>query len=182
MTKNPRFESVYKRISKPVFKFIAKRIGAKQQITEEVFEETMTAAWKGWNTFKHKSSYFTWICRIALNKIADYYRGQVNERSKIVAPFLEQIAYVEDENISPEEKLALQDLRVSIRNCLNILPSEKRNLLYLRYWEELSIKQIANQFGTSERAIEGKIYRAKHLLKNVFEEKYPEMSKIYSKE
>jgi len=182
MTKTPQFESVYKKLSKPVLKFIAKRIGARPQATEDVFEETMTAAWKGWNTFKHKSSYFTWVCRIALNKIADYYRGQIHERSKIVAPFLEELAYLEDDRISPEEKLALQDLRVSIRNCLNLLPDEKRNLLYLRYWEEMSIKQISKQFGTSERAVEGKIYRAKILLKDVFENEYPEMSKVFTKE
>jgi RNA polymerase sigma-70 factor (ECF subfamily) len=182
MTKTPQFESVYKKLSKPVLKFIAKRIGTKPQVTEEVFEETMTAAWKGWNTFKHKSSYFTWICRIALNKIADYYRGQVHERSRFVAPFLEELAFLEDDSISPEERMALQDLRVSIRKCLNVLPEEKRNLLYLRYWEEMSIKQIAKQSGISERSVEGKIYRAKLLLKDIFTDKYPEISKVYSKE
>src|SRR3989344_3903145 len=115
MTKNPRFDAIYKSLSTPLYKFIAKRIGVKPQIAEEVFQETMTAAWKGWNTFKHKSNYFTWICRIALNKIADYYRGQVNERSRFVAPFLEEIAFIEDNRILPEEKLALDDLRFSIR-------------------------------------------------------------------
>lgn len=175
------FESTYKKLSKPVFKFIAKRLGTKPQITEEVFEDTMVAAWKGFETFKHKSSYFTWVCRIALNKIADYYRGQVNERSKYVAPLLEEIANIEDNSLAPEEQIALDDLRVSIRNCLNILPPEKRNLLYLRYWEKLTIKQIAKQTRSSERKVEGKIYRAKQTLKTIFEEQYPETSKVYIK-
>jgi RNA polymerase sigma-70 factor (ECF subfamily) len=181
MLENPRFESVYKTLSKPIFKFIAKRLGTKPQATEEVFEETMVAAWKGFETFKHKSSYFTWICRIALNKIADYYRGQVNERSKFVAPLLEELAYIEDKNISVEEKVALDDLRLSIRNCLNILPDKKRNLLYLRYWEELTVRQIAKRMNLSERAIEGKIYRAKQLLKRTLEEKDPDTAKAYTK-
>lgn len=181
MLKNPRFEKVYRQISKPVFKFIAKRIGATPQAAEEVFEETMIAAWKGFNTFKNKSSYFTWICRIALNKIADYYRGQINERSVYVAPFLEELANIEDNNLNPEEYLALEELRVSIRNCLNILPSEKRNLLYLRYWEKLTIKEIAKRVGSTERKVEGKIYRAKQSLRTIFEDKYPETSRAYIK-
>lgn len=181
MPKTTRFDSYYKKFSKPLFKFIAKRLGAKPQATEEVFEETMVAAWKGFNTFQHKSTYFTWICRIALNKIADYYRGQINERSKLVAPILEEIAYVEDTNISPEEYLALQDLRVSLRNCLNLLPNKKRNLLYLRYWEEMSVKEIAKIMGMSERSVEGKIYRSKQLLKRLVESEEPETAKIYNK-
>jgi len=175
------FDTIYKKLSSPLFKFIAKRIGAKPQVAEEVFEETITAAWKGWSTFKHKSSYFTWICRIALNKIADYYRGQIHERSRFVAPILEEIAYIEDQNILPEEKIALDELRFSIRKCLDLMPSEKRNLLYLRYWEELSVKQIAKQLNTSERAIEGKIYRARQTLKEHFLSEEPETSKAYIK-
>ncbi len=173
------FDIVYKQFSKPVYKFIAKRIGAKPSVAEEVFEETIVAAWKGMGAFKHKSSYFTWICRIALNKIADYYRGQIHERSKLVAPFLEDLAYIEDPNIRPDEKIALDDLRLSLRNCLNLLPMDKRNLLYLRYWEDKTIKEIAKQLGTSERAIEGKIYRSKQMLKSIFENENPEASKEY---
>ena len=183
MSKTTRntFEAVYKTFSKPVYKFIAKKIGSSSNLTEDVFEETMVAAWKGFKTFKHKSTYFTWICRIALNKIANYYRGQIHERSIFVAPLLETIANIDDGSLSPEEQMALDELRVSIRHCLDILPNEKRNLLYLRYWENLTIKQIAKQLGTTERAIEGKIYRAKQVLKKTFEEKYPDFSKLFVK-
>ena len=175
------FELVYRNLASPLTGFIIKKTGGNKEAVDEVFSRTISAAWQGFHTFKHKSSYFTWICRIALNKIADYYRGQVNESSHFIAPFLEDVAFIEDPNIRPDEKLALDELRVSIRNCLNLLPKEKRNLLYLRYWEDLTIKQIAKQTGTSERAIEGKIYRAKNLLKKLFETNYPETSKVFIK-
>jgi RNA polymerase sigma-70 factor, ECF subfamily len=175
------FTSLYKTFSLPLTKFIAKRVGANQELVEEVFAKTMSAAWQGFSKFEHKSSYFTWICRIALNKIADYYRGQVHENSRIVAPFLEEIANVEDKCLSPEEDFALQELRVSIRKCLDALPENTRKLIYLKYWGNLTVKEIAKQFNTSERSIEGKIYRGKNLLKKVFENKYPESSKVYLK-
>lgn len=177
--KNPRFDAVYKKVSLPVYKFISRRIGSDETATEEVFTNTLSAAWRGFKTFRHKSSYFTWICRIALNKIADYYRGQINERSRYIAPLLEDIANIEDKNLTPDEDFALQELRVSIRKCLDVLPTEKRNLLYLRYWENFTIKQIAKSFGVSERIIEGKIYRAKKKLKKVLALEHPEMTQIY---
>jgi len=164
-----RFEKVYKKVASPLLKFIAKRIGRDEDVVNEIFTNTVSAAWKSFKTFEHKSSYFTWVCRIALNKIADYYRGQINERSRFVAPFLEDIANIEDKSLSPEEEYALQELRVSIRKCLDILPTEKRNLLYLRYWEGLTIKKIAKRFGVTERVIEGKIYRAKKVLKQILQ-------------
>lgn len=177
--KKARFENIYKSVSKPVIRFIAKRIGRDERAVDEVFSNTISAAWKGFNTFEHKSSFFTWICRIALNKIADYYRGQVHERSKFVAPILEDIANIEDCGLKPEESYMLQELRVSVRRCLDILPTEKRNLLYLRYWKDMTIKKIAKTLNVPERVVEGKIYRAKKLLKKIISSEVTETSKIY---
>lgn len=161
MPKSTHFESLYKNFATPLLKFIAKRIGANPEATEEVFQETMTAAWKGYKTFRHKSSFFTWLCRISLNKIADYYRDQVNEDSHIVIPTIEKILAIPSKEISPEERLVLEELKGRVNDCLNLLPYETRRLLWFRYWRELSIREIARILGVSERAVEGKLYRAR---------------------
>lgn len=173
------FVTVYNKLALPLTKFIVKHVGGDQQVAEEVFSRTVVAAYEGFHTFKHKSSYFTWLCRIALNKIADYYREQVNQRSGIIVPFLEEIAFIQDDHLTPDEKLALHELKASVRECLDLLPIEKRQLLYLRYWRDLTIKQIAKQFGISERAVEGRIYRSKQLLKEKVLNEHPEIAKVY---
>jgi RNA polymerase sigma factor (sigma-70 family) len=161
MTKNPRFDATYKSVSTPLFKFIAKRLGKDEFAVEEVFEETIVAGWKGYNAFQHKSTYFTWLCRIALNKIADYYHDQINKNSKIIVPLIDSLTYIDRSTLSPEEKLALKELKSSVNNCLNLLPYEKRRLLWFRYWKDYSYEKIAEILGISERAVEGRIYRAK---------------------
>lgn len=155
------FEDSYKELSKPLFKFIAKRLGKSEDIVEEIVQETFVAAWKGYGAFKHKSSYFTWLCRIALNKIADYYHDQVNANSGIIVPILDSLTYIDRDNLSPEEALALKELRSSVNDCLNLLPYEKRKLLWFRYWKDYSYEKIAKILGISERAVEGRLYRAK---------------------
>lgn len=160
-------------------KFIVKRMGGNQDAAEEVFSQTVEAALKGWYAFENKSSYFTWICRIALNKMADYYRHQINEKSVIIAPGFEILAKIGSTELSPEEKMALDELKSCILECLKLLPPEKRQLLYLRYWKELSHKEIAKIMGLTERAVEGQLYRAKQALKLVIEEKYPDLSLAY---
>lgn len=166
--RNPHFDSLYKKFSTPLFKFIAKRLRKDQSAVEEVFEETVIAGWRGFTTFKHKSSYFTWLCRIALNKISDYYRDQINERSRIVVPLIDSLTYIDRINLSPEESLALKELRGSVNDCLNLLPHEKRQLLWFRYWKDYSYEQIGKILGISERAVEGRLYRAKEEFEKVW--------------
>lgn len=162
MSKNEQFESVYKNLALPLSKFVIKRVSGDSKAVEEVLSATMIAAWRGWNSFRHKSSYFTWLCRIALNKISDYYRDQVNHNSKIVVPLIESITEIDYKTLSPEEALALKDLRKSVNDCLNLLPYEKRKLLWFRYWKNFSYQEIAKIMDISERAVEGQLYRARH--------------------
>ena len=169
--KNPWFEAQYKKFGTPLLKFIAKRIGANPEVSEEVFQETMVAAWKGYKTFRHKSSFFTWLCRISLNKIADYYRDQVNENSHIIVPTIEKLLAIPSKEISPEERLALEELKTRVSACLNLLPYETRRLLWYRYWRELSVREIARILGVSERAVEGKLYRARANFASTYREK-----------
>lgn len=182
MNKTPHksFVVTYKNIALPLMKFIIKRLGGDKDAAEEVFSRTAAAAWEGWNTFEHKAKFFTWICRIALNKIADYYRQEVNQNSVVIAPFLDEIAEFKKDILTPEEKLILDELRISVRSCIALLPQEKRNLLYLRYWKQMSISQIAKILGVSSRSVEGKIYRAKINLKEIINIKHPELNRAYA--
>lgn len=166
-----QFEIVYKDLANQLNRFVIKRVRGDPKAVEEVLASTMIAAWKGWNTFKHKSSYFTWLCRIALNKIADYYRDQVNQKSRFITPSLKALANIEDKSLSASEKMALEELRKKVNECLNLLPPEKRKLLQFRYWHDLTYKEISKLTGTSDRAVEGQIYRAKHQFAKVWEGK-----------
>lgn len=162
MIKNPWFTEFYKKLALPLTKFVMKRIGADKDEVDEIVEETFVAAWRGLTTFRHKSSYFTWLCRISLNKISDYYRDQVHQNSRIVAPLIDAITKIDKNTLSPEESLALKELRKSVNDCLNLLPYKKRRLLWFRYWKDMSYAEISKVMGISERAVEGQLYRVKH--------------------
>lgn len=169
------FEKFYKDLALPLYKFLIKKSGGDVELAEEVSSRTFEAALKGWDRFGHRSSYFTWVCKISLNKLADYYRDRIHQDSHLVAPFLEQIGQIEDKALNPEERLALEELRTSVRECLNLLPEETKRLIYLRYWEQMTIGKIAERLGISERAAEGKLYRARAELRILMIDKYPDI-------
>ena len=183
MSKTPHksFVILYRSFALPLMKFIVKRVGGNQDMAEEVFARTVSAAWEGWNAFEHKSSFFTWVCRIALNKIADYYREEIHKESVFIAPLLEEIAGASFTELSPTERLALDELRASVRACIKLLPEDKKQLLFLRYWKEMTIREISKQLRLSERAVEGKLYRARKTLDEIISVEHPEVIPEYTK-
>jgi RNA polymerase sigma-70 factor (ECF subfamily) len=169
-----QFELLYKKHLSPLTRFVFKKIGSNPEMAELIISETFEAAWKGYKTFKNKSSFFTWLCRISLNKIADYYRDQINRRSHIIVPTLKKFSQIESKELPIEEKIVLDELKTKVNQVLDLLPVETRQLLWFKYWKELSYKEISIVFNAkygkkfSIRAIEGKIYRAKREFAKLF--------------
>lgn len=163
------YERLYKQFLSPLTRFVFKKIGSDPYQADIIVSETFEAAWKGYKTFKHKSSFFTWLCRISLNKIADYYRDQINTRSRIVFPTLKKLSQIKSNDIAIDEKMALDELKQSVNNVLDLLPEDKRKLLQFRYYKDLSYKEISIIMQISPRAVEGKLYRAKKSFAKVFE-------------
>lgn len=162
------FNILYKKFLSPLTRFVFKKIGSDPENADIIVSETFEAAWKGYKTFKHKSSFFTWLCRISLNKIADYYRDQIHRRSHLVVPTLKQLSQIESKDIAVDERLALDEMRAKVNEVLNLLPENKRKLLQYRYYKDLSYKEISIVMKLSPRAVEGKIYRAKKAFAKLF--------------
>ncbi|MCA9390345.1 sigma-70 family RNA polymerase sigma factor [candidate division WWE3 bacterium] len=161
------FRQVYIITSLPLRKFISKKLGRDQQLVDDIFQETMLAAYKGWDGFEHKSKYLTWMCRIALNKIADYYRRNIHNGSRIVVPIIDDLDSLLVTQLTPEEEMYTLEIRNRVLACMELLPDEYKNVLKLRYFKHYSYQKIASIIGGSERSIEGKIYRAKKSLKDI---------------
>lgn len=163
--------ALYKTLGRKILATVLKRNGGDLAAAEQVLQDTFIAAYKSFHTFKRKSSYFTWLTRIALNKLADYYRDQVNRRSKTIYPTLKQLSEYPDHSLSYYENLSLLDLKSQVNKCLDLLPPEYRRLLHLKYYEELSNSDICIKLNLSPRKLEGRLYRAKKSLAKIYKPK-----------
>lgn len=169
------FSGLYRRFGQNILKFILKRNGGDLEAAEAVVQDTFVAAYTSFHTFHKKSTYFTWLCKIALNKMADYYRDQVNRKSKLVIPATRQLDQFLSPDLAPEEKIVLDELRVALSRCLNLLPQQYRKLLQLKYYEQLSSQEISLQMHLSPRELEGRLYRARKSLATVVSRLYPHL-------
>ena len=159
---------LYHELGRKILNVLLKRNGGDLQAAEQVLQDTFLAAYKSFHTFHKKSTYFTWLTKIALNKLADYYRHQVHYKSKVFVPSIEQFNLLVDPGISPEEMLTLEELKFQVNKCLNLLPGEYRRLLHFKYYQELSTREICFKLNLPPRSLEGKLYRAKKALSKIY--------------
>lgn len=138
--------------------YIFKRISDKEE-AEEIFQDVLVSANDSLPLFRRESSFLSWLCAIANHEIVDYYR---KKKLKTVLfsrfPFLETIA---SEALGPDEKLEKEELRKEVKKVLATLSEGYREILRLKYIDELSMKQIARLVKTTVKAVESKLGRAK---------------------
>lgn len=127
-------------------------------IAEDLSQEVFISFYKGINNFRGDSSLSTYLYRITVNKCLSY-----KKKSSLREVVTEFISLAKNESsISYEEK----DV---VRRSINSLPKDAKTPLILYYYIGLSYKEIGEVLGTSERSVEGKIYRAKQKLKSKLE-------------
>lgn len=100
--------------------------------------------------------------------MADYYRSQIRHQSHFVIPAIDSFNQIIDPKISVEEKLVLDEFKSKVNQCLNLLPQEYKDLLTLKYYEDLSNREISLKLKIPDRSLEGKLYRAKKLLSKIY--------------
>lgn len=127
--------------------------------TEEILQETLISVTQSLSTFKGKSSFFTWVCGIANHEVADYYR-----KKKIKTflfshfPFLENLV---SEALGPEEKLLKDELRKEVKETLARLSEGYSLILRLKYYNGLSMTEIAQKLHLTVKAVESRLSRAR---------------------
>lgn len=123
-------------------------------IAEDLSQEVFIAFYKGIKNFRGDCSLSTYLYRITVNKCLSYKKK--SSLKEVVTEILSLKA--SDSGISYEEK----DV---VRRSINSLSKDAKTPLVLYYYIGLSYKEIGEVLGITERAVEGKLYRAKQKLK-----------------
>lgn len=121
---------------------------AGHHYNEELVQETFIKVWRALPSFSFKSSYKTWIYRIAINTAYDH----VRKKEIIPNESAEQSLDNEYSRLENEELVAY---------ALEQLSKEERALVTLRYFEELSYKEISDVMELNINNVKSKVIRAK---------------------
>lgn len=159
---------------------LAFKMTKSREEAEEVSQDTFIKAFKNLKNFKGDSKFSTWLYRIAYHTSLDAIKKNKKHQNsfEINDVTFNQIKSVEDtlQTIERKERAKMIDA------CLLELPEDERSIIWLFYYEELSLKEITEVTSLSEANIKVKLHRArKKLLTIVKENVEPEIINHYGR-
>jgi RNA polymerase sigma-70 factor (ECF subfamily) len=127
---------------------------------EEVFQQTSLALWKKWRQFDPGRDFVRWACGMAHYEALSFLRKHADRRR--VALSEEVLSAVAEDRLDLQDDLEAR--RTALRQCLDRLKREKRQLLERCYAGKDSIKQIAADLGRSPNVVYMTLKRLRRVL------------------
>jgi RNA polymerase sigma-70 factor (ECF subfamily) len=169
---NTAMAELYDRYFDRVYSLVFNQVDRNKEIAEDIVQETFLAALKSAKGFKGRSSAYTWLCSIAYHKVADHYRRQSRERKRMVSGI--DVDTVDDEENpgrqpQPDSLIESAETRQVVNEALSRLPWDYRQVLILKYVEEMSVQEISQVMDRSPKSIEGLLTRSRKALQTQLE-------------
>lgn len=148
---NIAFDQLLKRHQKSLFNYIYFII-KNRDLSEDIFQETFVKAiiTIKQGRYTETGKFKAWITRIAHNLIIDYFRQEKNENTisndnAVVDLFNNMLLC--DKTI--EDMLVNDQIMNDVRKLISLLPDNQREVLEMRYYQDLSFKEISDMTGVS---------------------------------
>jgi len=126
-------------------------------------------------SFRGDSSFSTWLFRVTANEALMMMRSQRRHRARLVAGLdLEELGNLGVANdASTEERAdtaaAVNERDARVREALDELPSEYRDVVAMHYQHDLGLHEIAARLATTESAVRSRLHRARSRLREILE-------------
>lgn len=146
---------------RPLMRYIIAPILPNEYDQEECISEVSLRVWEKIYLFDSaKGSWNAWLTAITRNTALNRARQMKSHES------LDEISTdIPSRELTPEEVVLKKEQQAQLIQALNSLSSEERKLFYRKYYYLQPTAQIAAELGTTERAVEGKLYRLKRRLR-----------------
>lgn len=154
-----------------VYSFQLKRI-KNENDAEDVTIRTFSKAFDRIETFDEKYKFETWLITISKNIHVDLLRKQSSSVSlKTTDDSDDQVYDVADDSPSPEDKLITEQNLARLLRYIKQLKPHYQKVINLRYFQELSYKEIAQELNEPINNVKVKLLRAKKLLAEIIKNK-----------
>jgi len=166
-------ELLINRYRKQVYTYIFLLV-KNQHLAEDIFQDTFIKVIKSLDDGKYKDNgkFLAWVLRIAHNLVIDHYRKEKQLCAMSREDFGQDILNSRKYAVRPEEESIIdRQIRKDIRQLVDSLPSEQKEVLILRQYCELSFKEIAEHTNVSINTALGRMRYALINLRRMVKEK-----------
>ncbi len=161
------FAQLVERYHRELYHYLA-RLVHNQAAAEDIFQETFLQVHVSASTFDTSRRFRPWLFTIATNKARD----QLRRSTKRAAMSLSQavggddnrersyIDLMEVEVVQPGERVEQEETRQFVREVVEKLPTNLREVLLLAYFHRFSYKQIAQMLGVPIGTVKSRLHTA----------------------
>lgn len=165
------FRLLVEQHSRAVFR-LAFRMTGNEQDAEDVVQETFLRAYRQLNKYEARSSFSTWLYRIASNYSLDLIRMRKRHEDKRERGKAEERDILQTLPVNtpgPDRIMYSRQVQERVNEALNELSAQERTAFVLRHFEGMSIDEIGEALGTGTNATKHSIFRAVQKLRRSLE-------------
>ncbi len=156
---------------------VARRFLRSEQDADDAVQEAFVSLVRSIEKFQGQSSLSTWTHRIVVNVCLMKLRSRKNRATTSIEELLPQFE-ADGHRTRPGQdwtehsatRLAAEDMRRTVRECIDRLPDEYRTVVLLRDLEGLSTDQAAEFLATTPGNIKTRLHRARQALRTLLEQ------------
>lgn len=158
-----RTREIYAETLDALYAFASRRCGGDRDLAEDVTQETWLRAVREWQRTGIPRKPLAWLQVVARNLILNALRRRPALPLDEVSP-ARLIAAIDEGRASESSEVAS-----AVSHALARLPEQQAQLLEAFHYDRFKVSQIAQTFGMSERAVEGRLRRARERLRRELE-------------
>ncbi len=129
---------------------------------QDVLQEALVQVWRDLPSYKSHGSFKAWMLKILVNKAKKHYR-----RRQVETVALEEAIEAPEDSDGPEETLEREEEAHLLRLALERLSSNHREVLILRYYNDLTVPEMAKALACREGTIKSRLSRALSRLERI---------------
>lgn len=170
---NEAFDMLLKRHQDKTFNYIL-RIVKNEDIANDIFQDTFVKAILTirQGRYTENGKFSAWISRIAHNLIIDYYRQ--DKFDNMLSTNMEEVDVLNKKELCEgtiEDRIINDQIKDDVKLLITHLPDLQREVLTMRYYKNLSFKEIAEKTGVSINTALGRMRYAIINLRRIAAEK-----------
>ncbi len=126
---------------------------------EDLIQDVAKTVAERFDTFDRARPFTPWALGIARNRLLKYYRTQARDRMVLSEPALARFG-----DAMQQLEDVTEDRRHALRACLKQIKGRSREVLDLRYGEDMKVKEIGQRLGVSASTVSVMLHRVRRAL------------------
>lgn len=154
-TQNQGFRVLVKQYQERIYWHI-RRMVVDHEDANDVVQNTFIKAFRGIHNFKGNSKLYTWLYRIATNESITF----LNKRKRQSAESLDHPESATAAQLKAESYVDSTTIQQRLAKAIEQLPDKQKAVFLMRYYDEMSYKDMAASLGTSVGALKASYHHA----------------------